>query len=140
MQRIGELAAELETTPKTLRLYEELGLLSAPDRTAAGYRVYNEPAVARARLVLGLRRIGLSIDEVRALVQVDDSGTTLRQRLLAVLSEKLRQMDVALAVQQGRREDLNARYDALLATPRDRVGECVCGALMSSCCCGRRAA
>lgn len=140
MQRIGELAAELETTPKTLRLYEELGLLSAPDRTAAGYRVYSESVVARARLVLGLRRIGLSIDEVRALVQVDDSGTTLRQRLLAVLSEKLRQMDVALAVQQGRREDLNARYDALLATPRDRVGECVCGALMSSCCCGRRAA
>ena len=140
MQRIGELAAELETTPKTIRFYEQLGLLSAPDRTLAGYRVYDEPAVARARLVLGLRRIGLSIEEVRALIQPDGSGTTRRQRLLAVLSEKLRQMDVALAVQQGRREDLTARYDALLATPRDRVGECVCGALMSSCYCGRRLA
>ena len=140
MQRIGELAAELETTPKTLRFYEKLGLLPAPDRTAAGYRIYGQSAMARARLVLGLRGIGLSVDEVRSLMERDGSGTTLRQRLLAVLSEKLRQMDVALAVQQGRREDLNARYDALLATPRDRVGECVCGALMSSCCCGRRAA
>ncbi len=48
---IGELAGSLGVTPKTLRLYEQRGLLAAPARAQNGYRVYGEDAVRRARMV-----------------------------------------------------------------------------------------
>lgn len=139
MLRIGRVAKALETTPKTIRLYEKLGLLEPPERTAAGYRLYDEAAVARAGLVLRLRRLGLSIDEVRGLLQGRTDGPKLRPRLLSLLDQKLSEIDLTLGVLQGRREDLGARYHALLLTPRDRVGECICGALMIPCSCGRSA-
>jgi hypothetical protein len=59
----------------------------------------------------------------------------LRQRLLALLDEKLREMDVALGVLQGRREDLAARHLGLLGAPRDRDGSCICAALLLHCTC-----
>ena len=136
MLRIGQVAAALETTPKTIRFYEQFGLLEPPERTAAGYRLYDEAAIGRARLVLGLRRLGLSVDEVRSLLRAEPGEPTLRRRLLSLLDRKLSDIDVTLGVLQGRREDLNARYHALLLTPRDRVGVCICGALMIPCTCG----
>lgn len=134
MLRIGELAEKLDITPKTLRYYERIGLLTPPMRTEAGYRMYDDVAVSRARLVLGMRRIGLSIQETQDLLQ-DDSALSLRHRLLAVLDEKLSEIDVTLGVLQGRQDDLASRHRALLATPRDHPGECVCSALLIPCYC-----
>lgn len=137
--RIGQLAKRLGTTTKTLRFYEQVGLLGAPERTASGYRHYHEAAVARARLVFGLRRLGLTIEEVHVLLRGDRGGPTLRQRLLALMNEKLRETELNLSVLQGRRDDLAARLEALLAVPRERPGNCICDALLTSCTCGRSA-
>ena len=137
--RIGQLAERLGTTTKTLRFYEKAGLLGAAQRTRSGYRMYPEAAVARARLVLGLRRLGLSIDEVHALLRGDNGGLTLRQRLLALMDDKLREVEINLSVWQGRQEDLSARHEALLAAPRQQPGECICAALLAPCACVRKA-
>lgn len=55
--RIGELAVASGTTTKTLRFYEEAGLLPAPERTANGYRDYTPAALARLDFVLSLIHI-----------------------------------------------------------------------------------
>ncbi len=65
---IGELAGDLGVTPKTLRLYEERGLLPVPARAQHGYRFYGEDAVRQARLVVALRAMGLSLDQIADLV------------------------------------------------------------------------
>jgi DNA-binding transcriptional MerR regulator len=135
--RIGQLAAELGTTAKTLRYYEEIGLLDPPARTEGGYRIYDETAVHQARLVVGLRQLGLTLDELHRVLHADD-GSSLRQRLTALMDEKLRETDVRLGVLQGKRDDLAARHEALLTTPRDRPGHCVCEALLTPCTCGER--
>ncbi len=134
--RIGQLAKALNTTAKTLRFYEQIGLLPAATRTAGGYRVYDEAAIRRVRLVLALRRINLSIEEVRALLESDESSP-LRLRLVSLLQERLRQVELDLGVLQGQRDDLAARLDNLLATPRVRPADCVCEALSGACTCGR---
>ena len=59
--RIGELAKVLGTTTKTLRHYERMEILHPPQRTDKGYRIYDESDLRRARQVVDLRRIGLSI-------------------------------------------------------------------------------
>ncbi len=62
---IGELAARTGVTRRALRFYEELGLLTS-ERTSAGYRRYDEEAVARVRNIRELLEIGFTVEDVRA--------------------------------------------------------------------------
>lgn len=132
--RIGALAKHLGTTTKTLRFYEQIGLLAPAQRSPSDYRLYDADAVATARLVIGLRHLDLTIPELQQLVR-DDGLSTRRQRLLALMDERLRSIYLQLSVLQGRGEDLAARHAALLATPRDRSPGCVCEALLKPCSC-----
>ena len=132
--RIGQLANELGTTTKTLRFYEQIGLLQRSARSRSGYRQYNQKAVTHARLLIDLRRMGLSIDELKIFCSATN-GDSLRQRLQALMDEKIRDMDLSLGVLQGRRDDLAARQQALLLTPRGRPADCVCDALLTPCTC-----
>jgi len=132
--RIGELAKLLGTTAKTLRFYEQIGLLEPAQRSVSAYRLYDAAAIDAARLVIGLRHLELTIPELQQLLR-DDGVTTRRQRLLALMDERLRRMELDLSVLQGRCDDLTARHCALLATPRNRPPGCVCDALLRPCSC-----
>jgi MerR family mercuric resistance operon transcriptional regulator len=59
---------------ETIRYYEKIGMLPDPPRTAAGYRVYQEDHVARLRFVLRARELGFSIEEIRGLLDLVDTG------------------------------------------------------------------
>ena len=132
--RIGELAQLLGTSTKTLRFYEQIGLLEPAQRSDSAYRLYDAADVENARLVIGLRHLELTIPELQQVLG-NDGGTTRRQRLLALMDERLRRMELELSVQQGRFDDLTARHAALLATPRSRPPGCVCDALLRPCNC-----
>ena len=132
--RIGELAQRLGTSTKTLRFYEQIGLLAPAHRSDSAYRLYAPDDVENARLVIGLRHLELTIPELQQVLRNDD-GTTRRQRLLALMDERLRRMELELSVRQGRFDDLTARHAALLATPRTRPPGCVCDALLRPCTC-----
>ena len=130
---IGRFAKELGVTPKTLRHYEAKGLVPRAERTAKGYRTYSATAVRRARLVVGLRNLGLSLDVIEDLLRND--GRPLRQKLLGVLDQQIQKHTLDIAVLQGRYDDLDSRYHALLSQPAGAPPECVCGALMRRCDC-----
>ncbi len=132
--RIGELARLLATSTKTLRFYEQIGLLAPAQRSDSAYRLYDAADVENARLVIGLRHLELTIPELQQVLR-NDGGSTRRQRLLALMDERLRRMELELSVQQGRFDDLTARHAALLATPRTRAPGCVCDALLRPCTC-----
>jgi DNA-binding transcriptional MerR regulator len=72
--RIGELAAAAHVSARTLRHYDAIGLLRPAARTEAGYRVYAESDLARLYRILGLRSLGLPLDEIGALL---DAGVPL---------------------------------------------------------------
>ena len=131
---IGQLAKMLATSTKTLRFYEGMGLLNPPGRSASAYRLYDDGTVDRAKLVVELRRLGLTIHELQELLH-PDNAKTLRLRLLGLMDEKLRDMYLQLSVLQGRSDDLAARHEALLATPRSRPPDCICDALFRNCTC-----
>lgn len=133
--RIGKLATILGTTTKTLRFYEDIGLLEGVTRTESSYRMYSSEAAKQARLVVGLRRLGLSINDLKSLFN-SSNGQQLRRSMLGILDEKLFNLDRDLSILQGQREDLAARQQALLLTPRDRPQECICAALLIQCSCG----
>jgi DNA-binding transcriptional MerR regulator len=69
--RIGGAARELGTTTRTLRYYEEYGLLPRPDISAGGQRRYEPADLQRAREILTLRRLGLSLETISAVLDND---------------------------------------------------------------------
>lgn len=131
---IGELAASLGVTPKTLRLYEQRGLIAPPARSGNGYRIYGDDAIRRARLIVGLRAMGLSIAVIAEMIGTASRGN-LRRSLAGLLSERVRQLSEEIAVRQGHMDELEARYLALIETPRDAPGDCICRALNQECRC-----
>ncbi|MDT0435101.1 MerR family transcriptional regulator [Streptomyces sp. NPDC005840] len=103
--RIGELAATVGVTPRTVRHYHHEGLLPEPDRLANGYRDYTlRHAVALAR-IRRLTELGLGLAEVRD-VLADDTGRDL--------VEVLEELDQDLARQETAIRDRRARLRALL--------------------------
>ncbi|GAA2628285.1 heavy metal-responsive transcriptional regulator [Streptomyces vastus] len=72
--RIGELAAANDLTPKTIRFYEQAGLLPAPPRTAGGYRDYPPRTGARLAFVRDAQSAGLTLAEIRSILALRDSG------------------------------------------------------------------
>ena len=136
--RIGELAASLNVSTKTLRLYEERDLIPRPARSDHGYRIYGRAAVRRARLVVGFRGLGLSLHQIEELLgALDEPKRGLRRELAGHLHEQIRGISERIAVSQGQLEDLEARYLSLMDTPRGRPADCVCGALNQVCTCGK---
>ena len=106
--RIGELAALVGVSTRTVRHYHHLGLLPEPERLVNGYREYRlRDAVALAR-VRRLAELGLSLDEIRD-VLADDQGRELREVLL--------DLDADLARQQAGIAARRERLAALLARP-----------------------
>ncbi len=72
--RIGQLAERVGVNPKTVRYYEQIGLLPAPARTDSGYRAYDEGAVDRLSFIRAAQGFGLSLDEVREVLAFRDRG------------------------------------------------------------------
>lgn len=91
--RIGQLAAELGLNPKTIRYYEQIGLLPDPARTEAGYRLYGADDRERLTFVLKARAIGLSLEEIGEILAVRRGGEEPCQHVLGLLERKLTEVD-----------------------------------------------
>ena len=89
--QIQELSQQTGVSTKTIRYYEEIGVLPTPARQPNGYRQYTATDVTRLRLVAGARRLDLSLDEIREILDLRDRGqapcTTLLERLAAKADE-----------------------------------------------------
>lgn len=81
--RIGELASEFDVTLRTLRFYEDKGLI-APRRVGST-RLYSRADRARLKIILLGKRVGLSLVDIREILELyDPSGNNLRQLEVAV--------------------------------------------------------
>jgi DNA-binding transcriptional MerR regulator len=80
--RIGELAEQVGVTPRTIRYYEELGLLGASEsRSKGAHRHYTDADVARLRELIRLRDLlGLSLDELIAVAEAEETRAALRDQ------------------------------------------------------------
>ena len=79
--RIGEVAKRVGTTPRTIRYYEEIGILpSEGGRESGRHRLYGERDVQRLSDALRLKELlGVSLDELRELLEAEDARAALRE-------------------------------------------------------------
>ena len=127
--RIGELAKSVGTTPRTIRYYEEIGLLpSGGERRSGGHRTYTEADAERLREVLRLKDLlGASLEELRELVEHEDARAVLRrlfresadpERRREILTEALDHIARQLELVRRRQAELARLEDELLSRRR----------------------
>ncbi len=127
--RIGDVAKLTGTTARTLRYYEEIGLLPGiEDREAGRHRSYTQADVDRVREVLRLRDLlGVSLDELRELLAAEEARAALREEFhrtekpasrRRILEAALGHLDRQLELVQHRREELDRLKRELTATRR----------------------
>jgi len=95
---VGELADELGVTTRTLRFYEAEGLIT-PARSGTA-RVYDHRDRARLRLILRGKRFGMSLSEIREIVDMYDGAATSERKQLETLLERLDQIAADLRARQ----------------------------------------
>jgi len=113
---IGELADAVGLPTRTVRFYERRGLLPPPQRASNGYRVYDDAALSRLRFIRSTQAAGLTLAEIRSIIEIRDSGAAPCTPVDALLETKLsevRQRRQQLAVFEHELEQLVERSRGL---------------------------
>ncbi len=93
MHTIGKLALKLDVTTDTIRYYEKEGLLSPTNKSAAGYRLYDEAAVRRLGFIKQAQQCGFSLSEIRELLKLKNSNGACCNDVRGVAIEKKLQLE-----------------------------------------------
>lgn len=95
--RTGELAERAGISPEAVRFYERVGVLSAPARTASGYRDYDETAVDRLSFVRAAQAVGLTLGQIREVIAFRDEGEPPCTLVLALIQRRSGELGARIA-------------------------------------------
>lgn len=104
--RIGELAKLAGKSVAALRYYEQIGLLSSPLRSEAGYREYSPETVERVRFIIQAQERGFSLQEIKAVLKLSDAGNTPCASVAKAARRKVERLEKRIAQLQERRDVL----------------------------------
>lgn len=126
--QMKKFAQQTNLSPKTIRYYEEIGLLPPPKRLDNGYRDYDETDVARARFVSGARHLDFSLDDIQEILDLRDQRIAACRVVLDLLEEKADEISQRIAELQRMETELRELHRLGLTFPTDDVDgkNCVC--------------
>ncbi len=104
--KIGELSARSQVPIKTIRYYEEIGLLPQPDRTEGHFRLFPLETVARLLFIKRLQLLGLSLQEVKECLTVFDRGELPCADLQVKLESHIKTIDLQIQSMMTLRQQL----------------------------------
>ena len=108
VMRIGELAQRTGVPTKTIRYYEDIGVLPAPGRAPNGYRDYPEDAVARLDFVRDAQATGLSLTEIASILDLRSQGQATCHHVIDLLDRHLAALDRHITTLRQTRRELAA--------------------------------
>lgn len=114
--KIGAFARLARTNLRTLRYYEEIGLVHPARRSAGGFRYYRTQDLDRLRMVAGLQRLGLELARIRELMDTRVDGrprAEFVERVRLALSEQVSLIEERISALAAQREDLQRALDKL---------------------------
>ena len=116
--RIGELADAVSVPAKTIRYYEAIGLLPAPERHPNGYRNYDDDSAAdRLRFVKAAQAVGFSLGEIKEILAFRERGEKPCGHVLALVDRRARDISERIAVLERMRADLRQLSARAVAAP-----------------------
>ena len=105
---IGDLANETGVKARTIRFYEDKGLLPRPRRSESGYRLYSERDIKLLRLIRSARSLGLSIRDVGGLLATakHNSCGSFQGQAARLIVDKLEQVEASIREMEALKDDL----------------------------------
>ncbi|MHB1433080.1 MAG: MerR family DNA-binding protein [Streptosporangiaceae bacterium] len=127
--RIGALAAAAGITARTIRFYEQAGLLPDPPRTTAGYRDYPDQAPARLAFIRAAQSAGLTLAEIRGILAVRDHDRPPCTHVTSLLHQHLAETERRLAELAETRAMLRGLLATAQTTDPDTCTDGICAIL-----------
>ncbi len=109
--RIGDLAGRTGLTVKTLRFYEQAGVLPEAARLPSGYRDYDDSALTRLQFVKAAQAAGLTLREIRQVIVVRDNDGSPCQHVADLLDAHAADLDQRIAELTALRADISRLRD-----------------------------
>ncbi|MFI6208107.1 MerR family transcriptional regulator [Streptomyces sp. NPDC051041] len=122
--QIGEVAARTELSLRTIRHYEETGLVVPSARSQGGFRLYTEADVARLMVIRRMKPLGFTLDEMRSLLEATDrldAGEELPSKEREELLDQVRGYEEAARQRVADLRTRLARAEEFAATLRERL-------------------
>ena len=116
LMRIGDLARRAGTTMRTIRYYEERGLIAPAGRTKGGFRLYQEEELRRLHLIRSLQLLDMPLDQVKAFFDERQRGKVaadIAPGLQDVLRRQLREMEQRIAQYRAMQDSVRDTIDIL---------------------------
>jgi DNA-binding transcriptional MerR regulator len=131
LSRVGAVAERLGVSPRTIKYYEELGLIEPETRSLGGFRLYGEEEVRRLERILRMKGIGYSLATIRELLAVRDAAqeadkATVLKEVAGRLRERERDATVRIQQIQNDLKQAEALREELrrdIALCERRIGE-----------------
>ena len=126
--RIGELAQASDVSTKTIRYYEEVGLLPPARRAENGYRLYGAEDIQRLRFIRNARSLEFSLDDLKEVLGLRDQGDAPCRYVTGLLKVKLTEIAERIRQLQTLQEDLEQLIRQADSLPNNDIEmkECVC--------------
>jgi len=126
---IGQVAKTSGVAAKTIRYYEQIGVLPPPRRGASGYRLYDQTGVERLLFIRRARSLGLPLQQLKALMDTLNGGEhpPLRPRLRALVRAQLDAVTNQLTELERLRQQLEQILQRMRTSVyRPHAGACQC--------------
>lgn len=108
--QIGELAKSLGITTRTIRYYEEIGLMGKSERLGGSTRIYNKDDILRLKFILKLKTMGITLKEIQELSDIFDINeknfSTITPKLIEILDTHIAKVDEKMANLSSLRKDI----------------------------------
>ncbi|MEM9136327.1 MAG: heavy metal-responsive transcriptional regulator [Cyanobacteria bacterium P01_F01_bin.42] len=104
--RISEAAQRLNLNPQTIYFYERIGLIPSPKRNSVGYRTFEAEDLDRLSLIERAKTLGLTLDEIKEVLQLKEGQGLTCTEVHQRLSQKLKEIEVKIAQLQELRGEL----------------------------------
>ncbi|SRR5216684_2740771 len=106
--RIGEIAGQAGVPAKTIRFWEDQGLLPQPSRTPSGYRDYDPVITERLAFIRQAQAAGLTLEHIRQVLAIRDRGQPPCMHVTTLISQRLSEIEARLAELTRARDQLAA--------------------------------
>lgn len=125
LKRIGAVAKESGLPIKTIRYYDELGLLKTYGRTEGNYRLFNSDVFGRLRFIKRAQNLGLTLFEIKEFLDVHDQGDLPCDHIKVKLADKLDEIEQQIQQLQILKQELAGLLSGWQARP-DVAEETIC--------------
>ncbi|HMN14205.1 MAG: heavy metal-responsive transcriptional regulator [Anaerolineaceae bacterium] len=127
MLRISELSEQTDVPSKTIRYYEEIGLLPKPPRTANGYRVYSQDDVDRLQFIRRARALDFALDEIAEILAFRERNEPPCAHVMDLICHQIDAIESRIRDFERIRDELKALHEAGQDLPEDvRMRTCIC--------------